>query len=208
MPKGHHNGMRGPKAYAGLTPEQIKERRIRTRFQISKLVQAELVNPMLSNQELAQFLGCSTGTLVNFRKHSDYFEIRLEQTTGICSAVSESLVQNHQDQFAALSSLVPQAIHNLAQLARQQQDKKLQLQATTEILDRHGALAKISRTGLATSESSAAATTFDDAIAKALVAASQQSLVPGNPPCPTRPVITAPTGVPQSSPMVPKDSFA
>ena len=128
----------------------------------------EMLNLGLKDKEIASHIGMSQTSYSLLKKTKIYQQLHNQYLTGILSVADEDVVDNLPLQRRILSSAVPSALENLLALATQKIDRKLQFEASKEILDRHGAFAKVSRIGLPTQEQNSN-NKQDDAVASELI---------------------------------------
>lgn len=134
----------------------------------------EMLNLGLRDQEIAAHIGMSITSYSLLKKTEAYKVIHNQYLTGVLSQADSEVATSFAHQREILAKSVPVALENLLALATQRVDNKLRFEASKEILDRHGAHAKVSRIGLPTPEQQVG-TPADDAIAAELVAAFQKS---------------------------------
>ena len=112
----------------------------------------EMLNLGLKDKDIAQQIGMSQTSYSLLKKTKIYQQLHTQYLTGILSVADEDIIDNLPLQRRILSQAVPTALENLVALATQRIDKKMMLEASKELLDRHGAFAKVSRIGLPTTE--------------------------------------------------------
>jgi hypothetical protein len=110
----------------------------------------EMLNLGMKDQDIAAHIGMSSTSYSLLKKTKIYQQIKNQFITGILSVADEEIIDNLPLQRRILSQAVPAALENLVALATQRIDKAMQFKASTEILDRHGVFAKVSRIGLPT----------------------------------------------------------
>ena len=148
---------------------QRKKHHEKTLIKIMIACRLELANLGLTAPSIARHLGISLPSFVRLKSLKEYQQMQSQLLTGILSPLDINLQTSYQFQRKILDSAVPSALENLVAIAAQKVDKKLQFEASKEILDRHGMHAKVSRQGLALPEQGGFATTEDNAIATALM---------------------------------------
>ena len=125
---------------------------VRTIDRIRVICRLEIGNFGMSSAEIAKHVGMSLTSYSILKKTKIYQAIKNQYLTGVLSELDQDIVENIPIQRKILSQGVPVALENLLALASQKVDKKLQFEASKEILDRHGAHAKVSRIGAPTIE--------------------------------------------------------
>lgn len=133
-------------------------------------IRLQLRNLGLTNNEIAAHIGISPTAFSILQKTSHYKILKNQYLTGILSDLDSDIEASLKLGQKTLNQAVPKALENLYALACQTADPKLQLQASTEILDRHGRFAKVSRIGLPTQDQGESASVVDNDVANALVA--------------------------------------
>jgi hypothetical protein len=112
----------------------------------------EMLNLGLKDKDIATHIGMSQTSYSLLKKTKIYQQLHTQFLTGVLSVADADIVDNLPLQRRILSHAVPSALENLVALATQRIDKKMQFEASKEILDRHGSFAKVSRIGLPTLE--------------------------------------------------------
>ena len=130
----------------------------------------ELLNLGIQDQEIARYIGMSSSSYSLLKKTKIYQQLHLEYLTGVLSDADSEVSQTFEYQRRILSRGVPMALENLLRAASQRLDAKLNFEASKELLDRHGAHAKVSRIGLPNVEQDAA-TSKDNEVAKEILQA-------------------------------------
>lgn len=130
----------------------------------------ELMNLGIKDQEIARYIGMSSTSYSLLKKTQIYQKLHLEYLTGVLSDADSEVTQTFEYQRKILARGVPMALENLLRHASQRVDPKLNFEASKELLDRHGAHAKVSRIGLPTGEQDAA-TQKDDEVAQEVLQA-------------------------------------
>lgn len=131
-------------------------------------VRIEMLNLGYTDAMIAMHIGMTAGAYAMLKRTTAYKQIYSKHATGIVNNLSEDVETLYRQNRQILESSVPIALQNLAHLASQKLDKKLQLEASKEILDRHGKFGKVSRMGLATAEQGGFADPKDNAVAQEL----------------------------------------
>jgi hypothetical protein len=110
----------------------------------------EMLNLGLKDREIAQHIGMSQTSYSLLKKTQIYQQLHNQYLTGVLSVADENIIENLPLQRRILNQAVPVALENLYAACVQKIDKKLQFEASKEVLDRQGAFAKVSRIGLPT----------------------------------------------------------
>lgn len=124
----------------------------KTILKIKMACRLEMLNLGLKDSQIAQHIGMSLTSYSLLKKTKLFQQLHNQFLTNILSSADKDIVDSFELQREVLKQAVPVALENLYNLASQKVDRKLQFQASLEILDRHGAHAKVSRIGLPTSE--------------------------------------------------------
>lgn len=127
-----------------------------------------LEKALYKDAEIAVFLGITPAGLAQMKADPEYVLLRMQAMSGVITEAEELYLKEAEYKHDQLRALVPQALQNLFDLARSQ-NEHVKLKATSEILDREGTLAKVSRIGLATADQGGAGTVIDDEIANNLL---------------------------------------
>lgn len=122
---------------------------------------------LYKDPEIAAFLKMTPAGLAQMKMDPEYDIMRMQVASGVASSAEEELLKDQEYKYEQLRNLVPQALTNLFDLARSQ-NEHIKLKATSEILDREGTIAKVSRIGFAMPEQGGVATTIDNEIASNL----------------------------------------
>jgi len=126
----------------------------------------------LTDSEIAAQVGIKPLSFARLKRTPFYQQLRTQFRTGILAEVDKNIYNDYNKNRDRLERAVPMALEKLVALAsKPTADDKVQLAAATEILDRHGRFAKVSRTGAPTPEQGGAAKEDDNAIANELIAA-------------------------------------
>jgi|SRR5579859_26368 len=144
----------------------------KTYDRIHLAVRLELRNMGLSSGEIAKTIGISQTAYSILKKTAHYQNIKAQYMTGVLSQLDDGVSDTYEVGRKYLEVGVPIAFQNLLKMAMDETNKRLQLKASLEILDREGRHAKVSRVGVASPEQNAAATNEDNEMAKALLAAT------------------------------------
>jgi hypothetical protein len=130
---------------------------------------ARMEAKMLPDQTIADSLGMSYAGLAQLKQDPDYNAVRARVKNTAIGAFDVDLIDDIKYQHEQLRAMVPQALQNLFKLATESKNEKTIMAASTEILDREGHLAKVSRIGLATDQQGSVANQKDDEIANSLL---------------------------------------
>lgn len=141
----------------------------KTILKIMIAIRVELQNLGLTDAQIAEHIGISYPSYIRLKNLKLYRRVRTQYMTGIVAPLDTEIQNTYSFQRKILESGVPTALENLVALAAQKVDKKLQFEASKELLDRHGMHAKVSRQGLALPEQGGVASVEDNEIAAALL---------------------------------------
>lgn len=147
---------------------QIQEKTLR-RIQLAARI--ELQNLGLTDDQIAEHVGIKASSFQRIKRLPLYRQIKNELFTGVLSAASEEVAKNYTYQRRIMDDAVPEAIQSLVELATQRKDRRIQLQAISELLDRQGKHIKVSRTAVQVVGPSAVANAEDNEIAQELAKA-------------------------------------
>jgi len=134
----------------------------------------ELLNLGIKDQEIAAYIGMSSTSYSLLKKTQAFKQLHLQYLTGVLSDADSEIATNYEHQRKVIARAVPVALENLLRAATQRMDAKLNFEASKEILDRHGAHAKVSRIGLPTVEQDVA-TAKDNETAQEVMQAFQKA---------------------------------
>jgi len=129
---------------------------------------AQLEAALYKDSEIAEFLNLSLAGLATLKQDPEYGRIRIAVRTGVVTDAEEELIQDQKYKYERLRNMVPLALQGLFDAARSS-NEHVKVKACSEILDREGTLAKVSRIGLATDEQGGVGTVIDDEIAQNLL---------------------------------------
>jgi hypothetical protein len=147
----------------------------RTIDRIKMACRLEVGNFGMSDADIARHIGMSQTSYSILKRTQAYQSLKTQFLTGVLSTLDADIVENIPIQRKILSTGVPVALENLLALASQKVDKKLQFEASKEILDRHGAHAKVSRIGAPTIEQGVGNSKDADIANEVISAALKQS---------------------------------
>lgn len=148
----------------------------KTRTRIEIAIRLEMQNLGLTDSEIANQIGIKPMSFARLKKTPVYQQLRTQFRTGILANVDAGIYSDYNKNRDRLDRAVPMALEKLIQLAtKPTADDKTQLAAATEILDRHGRFAKVSRTGAPTAEQGGAAKEEDNKVANELISALNQA---------------------------------
>jgi hypothetical protein len=132
-------------------------------------VRLEMLNLGYSDAQIALHIGMSLGSFKMLRKTDVYKRIFSQYVTGVIVPLDEKIRDNYSIGRKILTDAVPIALQNLVMAAAQKLDKKLQMEASRELLDREGSFSKVSRVGLPTKDQGGFADSKDNTIAADLL---------------------------------------
>ncbi len=141
----------------------------RTITKILVAIRVEMQNLGTTAPAIAQLLGITLASYIRLKSLPIYKQLQLQYLTGVLAPMDNNILETYNYQRRVLNSAVPTALENLVRHAAQQVDKKLNFEASKEILDRHGMHAKVSRQGLALPEQGGIAAQEDNDAANALI---------------------------------------
>lgn len=122
--------------------------------------------------EIAAYLGVTPQTIGLDKKSPDYIAIELRVTQGVITELDEELSQGEFLRNKLKKTLVPAALEALADAVLDKRVAlKTRLEAASEILDREGTFAKVSRVGISGDQQGGLITDSDENIADALASA-------------------------------------
>ena len=124
----------------------------RTIVRIKMACRLEMLNLGMQDRQIATAIGMSITSYSLLKKTKLFQALHTQFMTNILSSADSEIVDSFQLQRQVLAQAVPVALENLYHLAAQKVDKSLQFKASLEILDRHGAHAKVTRVGAPTPE--------------------------------------------------------
>lgn len=150
-------------------PGAPKKPHDKTILKIQSVIRLQMQNLGLTDQQLADHIGLKIGSFKILKKTKIYQSLQQQFTTGIFHPIDENIIDSYRRQRNILEVAVPTALENLYQMAIQKIDKKLQFDASKEILDRHGVHAKVSRTGIALPDQGGIASQENNEIATELI---------------------------------------
>ena len=99
---------------------------------------------LYKDAEIAEFLGLTQAGLAQLKMDPEYNEFRMQMRSGVVSRAEQELLKDQEYKYEKIRNLVPQALQNLYELAKSG-NEHVKLRATTEILDREGTMAKVTR---------------------------------------------------------------
>jgi len=169
MPKGNPKG--GPGVAFGSKARSHSQ--LSKRFSMELAIRYSLVNPGCTTADIAKHINIAPATLNNWMASGEYKELHNQLTTNVLGSIDAELAHDIGYQRVKLQRMVPLALQNLANLAVQQSDRKLQFEASKEILDREGNLSKVSRIGLPSETQGGAGSKVDHDTANSLFASLQ-----------------------------------
>lgn len=137
---------------------------------IHMAVRLEMRNLGMQSQDIAKIIGISTTAYSILKNTQIYKSIKNQYLSGVLSSLDDGVSDTYNLGRKYLEAGVPIAMQNLLRMALDETNKRQQLKASMEILDRHGMHAKVSRIGMATPEQNASATNEDNEMAQALLA--------------------------------------
>ena len=146
----------------------------KTRLKIEMACRLEIMNLGLQDSEIARQVGMSQTSYSILKKTKLYQVIRTQFLSGVLSEADREVAVSLEYQREKLAAAVPIALENLVQLAAQKLDKNLQFKASTEILDRHGYHAKVTRIGAPTKEQGAGELKDNELAAELINASAKQ----------------------------------
>lgn len=132
-------------------------------------VRLEMLNLGYSDGQIALHIGMTLGAFKMLRKTDIYKRIFSQYVTGVITPLDEKVRDNYQIGRKILQDAVPIALQNLVMNAAQKVDKKLQMEASKELLDREGSFSKVSRVGLPTKDQGGFAAPEDNTVANDLM---------------------------------------
>jgi hypothetical protein len=146
----HYGGAVTKKGRLGSKPSVGVQ--MKTALMLERFVRFDLAKangtPIL-DEDLARIFGRSQRHLAHIRKTTAYLAKRMELTTGIPGAATDSVEITKQKYQYVLKEMMPTALRVIADslLAKPTsiQEKKMQVQLSLEVLDREGSFPKISR---------------------------------------------------------------
>lgn len=157
--KGNTNGHAGAK----------KGNHEKTLLRAELAVRLEMLNLGYTDIMIALHIGMKVGAYRMLKKTDAYKRIYSQYLSGVIAPMDEAVRDNYKIGRKMLSDSVPLALQNLAMAAAQKIDKKLQMDATKEILDREGSFAKVSRVGIPTKDQGGFADSKDNETAAELL---------------------------------------
>lgn len=170
-------------------PGKIKNRKHqKTLDRIELAVRLEFMNLGFTDPQIAQHLGMNVGAFNMLKRTLEYKRVHTEYLSGVCANLDSKVDETFALGRSILNSGVPIALRNLVLNASQKIDKKLQMEASKELLDRHGMFSKVSRLGLPTKEQDQGINAKDSEVANALVAALSTVNNPAPQPIDAKPV--------------------
>jgi hypothetical protein len=138
-------------------------------------IRLEIRNMGITDSDIADHIGLKPARYAMLKRTKIYQTLRRQALTGITSSLEQDISENYDINRERLNSGVPVALEGLLALAAQNDDKSIKLKAATEILDRHGYYAKVTRIGTPTKEQGASADKSDQDVANELIAAQQKN---------------------------------
>jgi len=127
-----------------------------------------------TDAEIAFHLSMSQAGLAQLKRDPQYSQIRTRVATGVISEADSELSNDLKLQRQRVRDLVPLALDALYD-AVTCTDRKIKLSAASQILNRDGRLAEVSRIGLPTEDQGGAGNITDHQTAADLVAALEKS---------------------------------
>lgn len=132
-------------------------------------IRFELANVGIKADAIAAHVGVSPSTLAQWRMNPEYVTLYNSIVCGVLDEIDSELSEDIKAQQFKLKKLVPIALTGLMELAMQKVNPSVRAKACSEILDREGNFAKVSRIGLAT-ENQGGIGKLDNDTANALIA--------------------------------------
>lgn len=133
-----------------MPTKKIGKKHLKTLERIEIAVRLEFMNLGLSNSQIAEQIQMSVGAFNILKRTDEYKRLHTEYLTGICTKLDKNVDDTYETGVKLLTAGVPMALRNLVMNAAQKVDKKLQMEASKEILDRHGMFSKVARIGAPT----------------------------------------------------------
>jgi len=140
-------------------------------LKIETIVRLQMMNLGYTDPQMAMHTGITIATLTRLKRTKEYQRVFSQYTSGVLAKIDDTVQDNYKIGRQILEDSVPIALQNLAMAAAQKLDKKLQIEASKEILDRHGMFGKVSRIGLPTQDQGGFADERDNKVANELVSA-------------------------------------
>ena len=142
----HYGGMPAKTPYGiGCKPQEGTSFKKQRRHELI----ARMENASLGEAQIAVLLGISVPRLRSIKQHPDYLAARMKVTLGLIVDQEASLAQIREQRKEFLIQNLPAALQVIANAvhtpAISLADRKLQLFAAQDLLDREGTFAKISR---------------------------------------------------------------
>lgn len=142
----------------------------RVRYRMERIVRLSLRG--WKDVEIAKYLGVTPQTVQNDKNNPEFPAIELRISQGVIGDLDNQLAEGDYFKKYTRKVLLPAAFEALADAVL---DKRVslttRLKAATEILDRDGQFAKVSRVGLSGSEQGGLVSGDDNSMADALIAA-------------------------------------
>lgn len=152
----------------------------KARMRMERAVRLSITHPSLTDAEIAEHIGLTHAGYTSMKQKLEYKQLYQSYTTKVLGEIDENLGEDIVAMRQGLREVVPVALRNLYELATKAGvDDKVKFNASTEILDRDGRFAKVTRVGLPTEEQGGTGIAkSDNDIASELVAAQVASTNP------------------------------
>jgi hypothetical protein len=116
-------------------------------MKIEKIVRLSLDPAGYTNEQIANHLGCDKQTVVIVRQLPEYHAKMIEVQSGVTSLYDQDLRTDTENARAELASMVPSAMMVIRN-ALLSKSENIRLKAATEVFDREGAFAKVSKSSV------------------------------------------------------------
>lgn len=133
---------------------------------------ARLEALLYTDAEIAQHLNLTPAGLAQVKLDPDYESVRRRLKDGIASETDNIIAREGEYVRDRIRDMVPAALDSLYRAAISN-NEHIRLRAATQILNRDGRVAEVSRIGLPTEDQGGAGTKIDDDIASALISVAK-----------------------------------
>lgn len=116
-------------------------------LKIERIARLSLDPAGYTNEQIGNHLGCTAQTIVIIRQLPEYQAKMLELSSGVVSMYDQQLREETENARAELRSMVPSAMMVIRN-ALLSKNEAMRFKAATEVMDREGNLAKVSKTSV------------------------------------------------------------
>lgn len=151
----------------------------KTYYRMQRAIRLSILQPGLTDAEIAEHIGLSHAGYTTMKQRLEYKQLAKQITSGVLSEMDAEIGEDITSLRRDLRSHVPVALQALYDAALASKDPKLKIVAATEILDRDGRFAKVSRVGLPTEDQGGVGIAKSDSdIASEIIAADSPVKLP------------------------------